>query len=137
MPEVNSGAVLRSLEPRISPIEKDIAVQAFAGRYLKDGCGLILQFLSRSLEIENNPGSKLTPECSMTLQAFLEFLEVVLSVTVPGLTPTAFLPSSLVHIQVIHCHPAFEELRPCGHYVEHDMHQQSHHLPDRYSWMSE
>lgn len=76
-------------------------MQAFAGVHLKDGCGLILQFLSRSLRIEDGPGSRLPPGCSMTLQAYLEFLEIVLSVTVPGLTPTAFLPSSLVQIQVI------------------------------------
>lgn len=90
--------------------------------HLKDGCGLILQFLGRSLKVETDLASKLLQECSMTLQAFLELLEVVLSVVVPGLTQTTYMPSSLIHIQVFCCPSALsldlscDILRMTGHH---------------------
>ncbi|KAK9827525.1 hypothetical protein WJX74_008224 [Apatococcus lobatus] len=79
-----------------------MASKAFAGCNLKDGCGLILRFLSRCLDAETDSSIQLPPEYSMTLQAFLELLEVVTSVAVPGLNPTVFMPSSLVNLQEKH-----------------------------------
>ena len=60
----------------------------------------MIDFLRRSLQMEADKSSKLPPGCALAFQEFLDLLEVVVCVALPGLSSVVFMPEAYVRLQV-------------------------------------
>ncbi len=50
--------------------------------------------------MEADKSSKLPPGCALAFQEFLDLLEVVVCVALPGLSSVVFMPEAYVRLQV-------------------------------------